>query len=233
MKAGFPFHAIAEERKLITSIAEKFDSAFENDPKFSLITIGQLFEMCSGEERPLLEQMNTLEAKELGLKAPYLGFYEDSSDFISITGQTYDDEGKEVVFPPVYLPKNIYQRYQGLKAALKSDIDRELMLCTGYRSPGFQLATLVSFYVMYDFDLDSTTKHVLLPGYSQHCYVPAMAVDFLTKDGQPNFEKPLGFEGTQEYAWLRKHAEGFECYLSYPRDNRDVVMYEPWHWQFR
>ncbi len=66
------------------------------------------------------------------------------------------------------------------------------------------------------------------PGYSEHH--GGCAVD-IGAPGEPPAEE--SFEHTAAFAWLSAHAGGFGFHLSYPRDNRHGVVYEPWHWCWR
>jgi D-alanyl-D-alanine carboxypeptidase len=66
-----------------------------------------------------------------------------------------------------------------------------------------------------------------VPGYSEHH--SGRAIDIGTP-GCPALDE--AFENTPAFAWLQQHAERFGFRLSYPRDNRHGVIYEPWHWCF-
>lgn len=66
------------------------------------------------------------------------------------------------------------------------------------------------------------------PGYSEHH--SGRAVD-LTTPGFTALEET--FERSSAFAWLRLHAARFGFALSFPRDNRHDIAYEPWHWCWR
>ena len=66
------------------------------------------------------------------------------------------------------------------------------------------------------------------PGYSEHH--TGKAID-LTTPGFLALEEE--FENSEAFQWLVKNANGFGFYLSYPRDNRYGIIYEPWHWCFK
>jgi len=66
------------------------------------------------------------------------------------------------------------------------------------------------------------------PGYSEHH--TGKAID-LTTPGFLALEEE--FERSEAFQWLVKNANGFGFYLSYPRDNRYGIIYEPWHWCFK
>lgn len=64
-----------------------------------------------------------------------------------------------------------------------------------------------------------------VPGCSEHH--TGRALDL----GCPNHLKlETSFARTPEFRWLKKHAKHFGFQLSYPRENRQGISYEPWHW---
>lgn len=64
-----------------------------------------------------------------------------------------------------------------------------------------------------------------VPGCSEHH--TGRALDF----GSPGHLKlETTFARTREFRWLRRHAGRFGFCLSYPRNNRQGIAYEPWHW---
>ena len=52
----------------------------------------------------------------------------------------------------------------------------------------------------------------------------------LAADGEALTEE---FERTPAFNWLNRRAKEFGFHLTYPRNNRFGVIYEPWHWTFR
>ena len=71
-------------------------------------------------------------------------------------------------------------------------------------------------------------KEVAFPGYSEHGDPVRQAVDFITT----NDNDWRRFKKTPEYKWLSKNAYKFNFYLSYPKGNKDGIMFEPWHWHY-
>jgi zinc D-Ala-D-Ala carboxypeptidase len=64
-----------------------------------------------------------------------------------------------------------------------------------------------------------------VPGCSEHH--TGRALDL----GAPGHLKlEASFSRTPEFRWLRRHAGNFGFRLSYPRNNRQGISYEPWHW---
>ncbi len=65
------------------------------------------------------------------------------------------------------------------------------------------------------------------PGYSEHH--TGRAVDLTTPGTRPLEED---FEATPAFEWLTGTAEDFGFRMSYPRNNRHGIAYEPWHWMW-
>ena len=66
------------------------------------------------------------------------------------------------------------------------------------------------------------------PGYSEHH--TGKAID-LSTPGFLVLEEE--FENSEAFKWLIGNANKFGFYLSYPRDNKYGIIYEPWHWCFK
>ena len=65
------------------------------------------------------------------------------------------------------------------------------------------------------------------PGFSEHH--TGRAIDVTSPSCKPLMEE---FERTFEFEWLSLHAKNFGFEMSYPRDNKLGVIFEPWHWTF-
>jgi D-alanyl-D-alanine carboxypeptidase len=67
------------------------------------------------------------------------------------------------------------------------------------------------------------------PGFSEHS--TGYAVDL--GDGRaPQAHLSEAFAQTEAYRWLRANAARYHFVLSFPPDNPQGVIYEPWHWRF-
>ncbi|MFT7219375.1 MAG: D-alanyl-D-alanine carboxypeptidase [Candidatus Azotimanducaceae bacterium] len=66
------------------------------------------------------------------------------------------------------------------------------------------------------------------PGYSEHH--TGRALDLHAGDAEPLTD---AFEETAAYSWLATHAKKFSFALSYPRDNKWGIAFEPWHWCYQ
>lgn len=110
-----------------------------------------------------------------------------------------------------------------MRAAAK-DGGIELQVVSAFRSASYQLGILQRKH-----ERGQAIAQILAvsaaPGYSEHH--SGRALD-LTTPGYPSLEE--AFEQSPAFAWLARHAHGFGFRLSYPRDNRHAIAYEPWHW---
>jgi D-alanyl-D-alanine carboxypeptidase len=67
------------------------------------------------------------------------------------------------------------------------------------------------------------------PGHSEHH--TGYAVDIGDGD-RSDTDLELDFETTEAFKWLQKNAAHYSFEMSFPKDNRMHVSYEPWHWRF-
>ncbi|MEM9264276.1 MAG: M15 family metallopeptidase [Cyanobacteria bacterium P01_F01_bin.13] len=67
------------------------------------------------------------------------------------------------------------------------------------------------------------------PGYSEHH--TGYAVDFIDIS-QPATELNTSFENTPAFRWLEENAAYYGFEISFPKDSKQNVAYEPWHWRY-
>ena len=99
-----------------------------------------------------------------------------------------------------------------------------LDVVSAYRSADYQLG-IVRRKRERGIAIDEILRVSAAPGYSEHH--SGRAVD-LTSPGYAALEEE--FEKSPAFAWLARHAKRFGFRLSYPRNNRHGIAYEPWHW---
>jgi D-alanyl-D-alanine carboxypeptidase len=112
------------------------------------------------------------------------------------------------------------------------NINRKLIVASGYRSPAYQIVTLIFWFRQHGFDLARTMKQVAMPEYSQHCSAIHTALDIMNINGEPTDENPMDFKRSIEYAWLKNNAAKYNFIESYPPRSRLGIQWEPWHWQY-
>ena len=69
---------------------------------------------------------------------------------------------------------------------------------------------------------------IAAPGYSEHH--TGCALDMVSPE-EPELEEK--FAGTPAYTWLTVHAGRHGFRLSFPPDNPQGFVFEPWHWCWR
>ena len=126
---------------------------------------------------------------------------------------------------PMFLAAAAATAWQAMQAAARTD-GVVLEPVSTFRSVAHQRA-LVERKLARGDDLDQIFAVNAVPGYSEHH--GGRAIDIGTP-GCPALDE--AFEQTAAFAWLLQHAAAFGFRLSYPRDNRHGVIYEPWHWCF-
>lgn len=95
---------------------------------------------------------------------------------------------------------------------------------SGFRDLAWQ-RTLFQQEILQQGDPLEAAKAVAPPGYSEHH--TGYAIDLA--DGRDFF---LDFGETPAFRWLTQHAQDFGFELSFPPDNAQGVIYEPWHWRY-
>jgi len=66
-------------------------------------------------------------------------------------------------------------------------------------------------------------------GYSEHH--TGYAIDISDRNS-PNTILSPSFDQTAAFRWLEQNASKYSFELSFPQNNTQGVMYEPWHWRF-
>ncbi len=122
-----------------------------------------------------------------------------------------------------YLPKPVLSAFWKMHENLYMDTGKKLKIFSGYRSPAYQAIIFLKCLKENNFDFLRTAKRVAFPGYSEHGDPKKQAIDFAFT---------ISFEKTREYKWLLQNANKYGFFLSYPKDNKDGIMFEPWHWRF-
>ena len=99
-----------------------------------------------------------------------------------------------------------------------------LMIVSGFRDFEYQ-AGLIRKKINAGQALGDILAVNAAPGFSEHH--TGRAVDIASPGSRPLTEE---FETSEAFAWLEKNAADYGFSMSYPRDNRQGFIYEPWHW---
>ena len=225
------FFISSRDKKLILSILAKIKKD-KNKDKIRIISFDYLFKPFDDEERFLIERFKNINPLKYGFRGRYLGIYKVPANLVAIRNQKYKYKGKLKMIDDQYLPKPVFLAYKKLNFQLREDTKKNLLIGSGYRSPAYQTIAFLRHLSFCQFNFCKTIKRVAIPGYSEHGFTRKQAIDFITADGRSFTGKPLDFAKTIEYKWLIKNADRFGFYLSYPRNNKLGVVFEPWHWHF-
>jgi D-alanyl-D-alanine carboxypeptidase len=111
------------------------------------------------------------------------------------------------------------------EAALNDGI--ELQVVSAFRSASYQLG-IIERKLDQGLSMDEILRASAAPGYSEHH--SGRVVD-ISCPGFAALEEE--FEQSPAFAWLKGNASRFGFSLSYPRNNKHGITYEPWHWCWR
>ena len=157
---------------------------------------------------------------ELGIPASYgldrqMEPYPEATDLVSVGT---DIHGRDRQLTP-----HAAGRWIELRGAAHQD-GVELLLVSAFRSLEYQ-RQIFERKLGAGASLEEILKVNAPPGYSEHH--TGRAVDLTTPGCAPLSED---FEASAAFAWLARHAHRYGFVMTYPRDNRFGIAYEPWHW---
>lgn len=134
-----------------------------------------------------------------------------------------EDIGVNIMGQPQQLAPATASAWRAMAAAAADDAVT-LLPVSGFRSIEYQ-ALLIRRKLEAGQCIADILKVNVAPGYSQHH--TGNAIDIATPGYKPLLEE---FEESPAFEWLQAHAGDFGFVMSYPRDNAEGVIYEPWHW---
>jgi D-alanyl-D-alanine carboxypeptidase len=102
----------------------------------------------------------------------------------------------------------------------------ELQPVSAWRSMAYQ-SGLLQRKLEKGLSMEEILRTSAAPGYSEHH--TGRAIDITTPSCAALEEE---FEHCAAFQWLQRHARVFGFRLSFPRNNRHSLAYEPWHWCF-
>lgn len=104
-----------------------------------------------------------------------------------------------------------------------------LIPLSGFRSIKIQHETFFDVKAERNQSATERAKVSAPPGYSEHHTGYALDIGDATN---PATDFQQGFEEVAAYRWLQQNAARFHFELSFPKDNVQGIMYEPWHWRY-
>ncbi|MEK7506552.1 MAG: D-alanyl-D-alanine carboxypeptidase family protein [Patescibacteria group bacterium] len=226
------FRLQKSDEALTESILRKAGEHQQKHPLFARLGFEKIYKFLSNEEKIFIKKIMGIDPQNYGFRGLRYDLVPVPQKLVVIRNQQYRQKGGLKTLPPQLVPKKVYSAFRKLNEAMEKDISKKLLIESAYRSPAYQLITFLHYLKFHKWDLRRTVKRVALPGYSEHGFPPKQALDFITIDGIPADEKPLEFAKTKEYKWLLRNAKKFNFHLSYPRNNKWGITFEPWHWAF-
>lgn len=128
--------------------------------------------------------------------------------------------GKEI-----FLSKKCASAWTKMQTDAKKD-SIQMTIVSGFRSYAKQYA-IINYKLQQGLKLDVILKENKLPGLSQHH--SGNAIDIVSN----SYKLSVDFEQSLAYSWLLNNAHKYGFYLTYPKDNKEGIMFEPWHWYFK
>jgi len=157
---------------------------------------------------------------ELGIPADYgqdglKPAFEEAHDLI--------DVGPNIVGRMQRLTVDTADSWRQMLAAAECD-GVTLMIVSGFRSIEYQ-AGLIRNKIKAGLSLGDILAVNAAPGFSEHH--SGRAIDITTPGCRPLTEE---FDCSEAFEWLQENAASYGFLMSYPRENPQGFVYEPWHW---
>ena len=220
-------------RAAAKSVFDSWDGYLVSIPKerSAIIDYDTLMNQLNFLERNFAERIFQINPREIGFKGPEYS-KEKPGKLVKVESVKVGDRETGIQ----YCPEHSYNDYLLMMERIRKDIDKQLFIDSGYRSPGKQ-AYLFFYYLTTssEYSLKENAKWIAMPGYSEHGNPTNNAIDFTSENGINGFsdnQTAKDFEALPEFDWLMKNANQFNFYLSYPKDNPFGVAFEPWHWHW-
>jgi D-alanyl-D-alanine carboxypeptidase len=169
-----------------------------------------------GTIAPMLRELHT----ELGIPDDYgvdgqKPQYEEAIELV--------DVGPNLVGRMQRLTADTAASWQEMLSAARVD-GITLMIVSGFRNFEYQ-ASLIRKKINAGQALGDILAVNAAPGFSEHH--TGRAIDIASPGSRPLTEE---FEASEAFAWLERNAVDYGFSMSYPRDNPQGFIYEPWHW---
>jgi LAS superfamily LD-carboxypeptidase LdcB len=222
------------DKVMVEQVVKRLEPMIEqrrSQGDIAALTFEELYSPLNGDERVFLRRFQNLDTRLLNITIPYQGIPSKTSDLVVIKSQIMklaENETQEI--PPQFLPRNVYNAYTAMMAAMKKNIGKTLYVESGYRSAAYQLYLFVFYLKNHDYSIRETARFVAWPGYSEHGQPAHQAIDFVNEQGIDGQSNPAAFEALEEYQWMLRHAGQYRFTLSYPQGSK--MAFEPWHWHY-
>lgn len=163
-------------------------------------------------------EKSTAESK----KVTYLGHFPYSEPNLNDLVKVADFYGREE-----FLLKIAADAFVLMKSEARVD-NIDLTLISGFRSIAQQEKLFLN-QVSRKGSKESAARSSAPPGYSEHH--TGYALDIGQGDDTDTFAS-YKFESTKAFSWLASNAHKYGFEMSFPKDNAQGIIYEPWHWRY-
>jgi zinc D-Ala-D-Ala carboxypeptidase len=158
--------------------------------------------------------------RELGIPVTHgkksgLRIFQEAAELVSVGADIYGREQR--------LAPQAAAAWRALKFAAEHD-GIALLLVSAFRSFAYQ-RQIIERKLAAGISLEQILRVSAAPGYSEHH--TGRAVDVTAPNCKPLTEE---FEHKPTFTWLGDRAKDFGFTMTYPRNNKFGVVYEPWHW---
>jgi len=133
------------------------------------------------------------------------------------------DVGPNLVGRMQRLTSGTAASWQEMQAAAR-EAGITILIVSGFRSIEYQ-ASLIRKKLNSGQSLGEILAVNAAPGFSEHH--TGRAVDIATPGSRPLTEE---FEASAAFVWLKENAGKYGFSMTYPRNNPQGFIYEPWHW---
>ncbi len=209
------------EHAVVTNIIDKVSKYKSKGMDVRTMSLPFLFSILTEEEKEYVDQILRLKPKSSS-GAEFFGMNNMPDELVHVEGSV-DNQ---------VLPREVNEAFQKMNRQMVSELQKNLVVCSGYRSPAYQIVVFLWNLRNKKFNLEEVLQSVALPGYSEHGHPDRQAIDLMVEGGSAMPTSQSDFHLTPEYKWLTKNAASFGFYESYTKDNELGVIYEPWHWHY-
>jgi hypothetical protein len=222
-------------------VLDRVLNEWENEMSFlpsherEIVEYASLMNLLGTLERSFVERIFEINPVDIGFKGKFFTL-EKPENLLRIESVTLNRKKERYETGISYLPSHVNNDYELMMIEMEKQIGKKLFIDSGYRSAGRQ-AYLFLFYLAKsnDYSLRENAKIIAMPGYSEHGSPNTTAIDFINANGINGYNDSQiaeDFEILEEYKWLTENGYKYDFYLSYPRENRFGVSFEPWHWHW-
>lgn len=156
----------------------------------------------------------------LGISESYATDYELP---LHIEEQELVKIGKDIYDRPQLLFTKVANQWHEMSELAKGD-NIDLYIVSAFRSVEYQ-AGIIRKKLEKGLELSDILKTSAAPGYSEHH--TGCALDLTTSNIDALSES---FDQTKAFEWLQRNGKNYGFKLSYPKNIKSKIIYEPWHW---